>query len=105
MIKPDLPSCCELVAGDNEFGLTGIDFWIALPSGDDFTDREWGDRYAAEVIRHARETGQPLFVDCVIMSMTMGLSERYGAVKRDKLEQSFPLIRSDAMTHWGLIGS
>ena len=89
MVEPNLPSCCSLVAADGKLGVSGIDFWTALPSGDDSADYERGDRYAVEVMRYATETGQSLFVDCVIMSMTMVLYERCGTLEPGRLERSF----------------
>ena len=89
MVEPNLPSCCSLVAVEGKPGLSGIVFWTALPSGDDSADYERGDRYATEVMRYATETRQPLFVDCVIMSMTMVLYERRGTVEPGQLERSF----------------
>src|ERR1700733_1841382 len=76
ILKAKLPSCWKLITDDRKPDVFWIDFWTATPSGDDFTDYCCGDCHGAEVIRYARETCRPEWVDCTILWMTYLLSER-----------------------------
>jgi len=62
-----------------------IDFWAVKPCGDPAADYARGQRYADEAIWHARATGQPVFVECVLMFMSMKLRHRDAG----ELEQGF----------------
>lgn len=64
---------------------TWIDFWAVKPCGDPAADYARGRRYADEAIGHARTTGQPVFIECVLIFMSMKLRHRDAG----ELEQGF----------------
>jgi hypothetical protein len=71
-----------------------IDFWAVKPCGDAVADYARGRRYADEAICHVRTTGQPVFIECVLVFMCMKLRERdAGELERgfvDRIVNDFP---------------
>jgi hypothetical protein len=65
--------------------VTWIDFWAVKPCGNAAADYARGRRYADEAIWHVRTTGQPVFIECVLVFMGMKLRDR----EAGKLEQGF----------------
>jgi len=65
--------------------VTWIDFWAVKPCGDPAADYARRQRYADEAIRHVRTTRQPVFIECVLMFMSMKLRHRDAG----ELEQGF----------------
>jgi hypothetical protein len=53
-----------------------VDFWAVSPCGDPARDYARGQRYAAEAIGHVRITGQPVFIECVLVFMGLKLRHR-----------------------------
>jgi hypothetical protein len=85
-----LPSCCAVITDDSKPGAIWIDCWTATPSGDGLIDYACGSCHADEVLRYARETNQPNFVDCVITSLTLDLYTRRGFIEPlENLERGF----------------
>ena len=77
--------CAVAFRNENRAAVTWIDFWAVKPSGDAAADYTRGQRYADEAIWHARATGQPVFIECVLMFMSMKLRHRDAG----ELEQGF----------------
>lgn len=71
-----------------------VDFWAVTPCGDPAADYTRGQRYADEAIGHVRVTGQPVFVECVLVFMSMKLRFREaGDLERgfvDRIASHFP---------------
>jgi hypothetical protein len=65
-----LPSFCMAIFQNGDpHRAPWIDFWAVEPSGDSSADYACGDRLGVEALEHARKTGEPKFVDCVILWM------------------------------------
>jgi len=77
--------CAVAFRNEKRAAVTWIDFWAVKPSGDSAADYARGQRYADEAIWHARATGQPVFIECVLMFMSMKLRHRDAG----ELEQGF----------------
>ena len=71
---------------DDRAAVPWIDFWAVKPRAaiPPLTMRR-GQRYADEAIWHARTTRQPVFIECVLMFMSMKLRHRDAG----ELEQGF----------------
>jgi len=84
----DLPTFCERAYKDNNPSvITSIDFWAVEPCSSVEADYARGQRYADEAIRHVRVTGQPVFIECVLVFMGIKLREAERSV--GGLEQGF----------------
>ena len=77
--------CAVAFRSEDRAAVTWVDFWAVKPCGDPAADYARGQRYADEAIRHARATGQPVFIECVLMFMSMKLRHRDAG----ELEQGF----------------
>ena len=93
----DLPTFCALAYQDNDPSVVSwIDFWAVEPCSNVEGDYVRGQRYADEAIRHVRITGQPVFVECVLMFIGIKLREtdrRAGALEHgfvDRIADHFP---------------
>jgi hypothetical protein len=93
----DLPTFCAVACPDgNPSVVTWIDFWAVEPCGSGETDYLRGQRYAEEAIGHVRATGQPAFIECVLVFIAIKLRQRdrraggleYGFV--DRIAGHFP---------------
>jgi hypothetical protein len=64
------------------FGASGhaaapwVDFWAVIPCGDPAADYARGRSYADEAIGHVHATGQPVFIECVLVFMSLKLRHR-----------------------------
>ncbi len=78
-----------------------VDFWAVSPCGDPTADYARGRRYADEAIGHVRTTGQPVFIQCVLMSMGMKLRYRDAGELEigfvDRITNDFPHAMDDFM--------
>jgi hypothetical protein len=82
------PSFCAFAfKEDNPSVVTWIDFWAVEPCSSAEADYARGRRYADEAIWHVRATGQPVFIECVLIFMGIKLRERERCV--GGLEQGF----------------
>ncbi len=77
--------CAVAFRSDNRSVVTWIDFWAVNPCGNAAADYARGRRYADEAIWHARATGQPVFIECVLVFMGIKLRDR----EVGELEQGF----------------
>jgi hypothetical protein len=68
--------CAVSFRGVDHTAAPWVDFWAVSPSGDPATDYARGRRYADEAIGHVRTTGQPAFIECVLVFMSMKLRHR-----------------------------
>jgi hypothetical protein len=89
------PTFCAVSFRDADYTVEPwVDFWAVSPSGDPAIDYERGQRYAIEAIGHARLTGQPVFIECVLMFMSLKLRHRdAGALECgfvDRIAGDFP---------------
>jgi hypothetical protein len=87
--------CAVAFRNENRAAVTWIDFWAVKPCGDPAADYARGQRYADEAIWHARATGQPVFIECVLMFMSMKLRHRDAG----ELEQGFVDRIANAFPH------
>ena len=94
------PTFCA-VAFRNEREAAWIDFWAVKPSRDPAVDYARGQRYADEAIGHVRTTGQPVFIECVLVFMSMKLRHREaGELERgfiDGIVNEFPHAMDDVI--------
>jgi hypothetical protein len=71
-----------------------VDFWAVNPCGDPAADYARGRRYGDEAIGHVRTTGQPVFIECVLMFMSMKLRHREAGELElgfvDRIASDFP---------------
>ena len=73
----ELPTFCAFACqDDNPSVVAWIDFWAVEPCGSGEADYLQGQRYADEAIGHVRTTGQPVFIECVLVFMGMKLRHR-----------------------------
>ncbi|SRR5579871_98176 len=80
------PTFCSVAfRTENRAVVASIDFWAVKPCGDPAADYARGRRYADEAIWHAHATGQPVFIECVLVFMSMKLRHRDAG----ELEQGF----------------
>jgi hypothetical protein len=77
--------CAVAFRNDNRSVVTSIDFWAVKPCGNAAADYARGRRYADEAIWHVRATGQPVFIECVLVFMGIKLRDR----EAGELEQGF----------------
>lgn len=84
----DLPTFCARAYQDESPSVvTWIDFWAVEPCSSSEADYVRGQRYADEAIWHVRVTGQPVFIECVLMFIGIKLRDRDRRAGR--LEQGF----------------
>jgi hypothetical protein len=93
----DLPTFCAFACReDNPSVVTWIDFWAVEPCGTREADYLRGRRYADEAIWHVRVTGQPVFIECVLMFIAIKLRQndrRAGGLEHgfvDRIAGYFP---------------
>lgn len=97
-----IPTFCA-VAFRNHDGaaVKWIDFWAVSPCGDPVADYARGRRYADEAIWHARATGQPVFIECVLVFMGIKLRDRdAGELEQgfvDRVVTDFPDVMDELM--------
>jgi hypothetical protein len=79
-----------------------VDFWAVKPCGDAAADYARGQRYAEEAIGHVRTTGQPVFIECVLLFMSIKLRHREaGELERgfiDRIVNDFPHALDDVIS-------
>jgi hypothetical protein len=94
------PTFCA-VAFRNGRQAAWVDFWAVKPSGDAAADYLRGQRYADEAIGHVTTTGQPVFIECVLLFMSMKLRYREtGELERgfiDRVVNEFPHALDDVI--------
>jgi hypothetical protein len=93
----DFPSFCAFAfKKDNPSVLSWIDFWAVEPSTSAEADYARGQRYADEAIWHVRATGQPAFIECVLIFIGINLREKErcaGGLEQgflDRIASDFP---------------
>src|SRR3984893_14721605 len=93
----DLPTFCALAYQDkNPSVVTWIDFWAVEPCSSVEPDYARGQSYADEAIWHVRATGQPAFIECVLIFMGIKLREKErcaGGLEQgflDRIANDFP---------------
>jgi hypothetical protein len=93
----DFPSFCAFAfKKDNPSVLSWIDFWAVEPSSSAEADYARGQSYADEAIWHVRATGQPAFIECVLIFMGIKLREKErcaGGLEQgflDRIANDFP---------------
>ena len=91
------PSFCAFAfKEDNPSVVTWIDFWAVEPCRNAEADYARGQRYADEAIWHVRATGQPVFIECVLIFMGIKLRARErcaGGLEQgfiDRIASDFP---------------
>lgn len=101
----DLPTFCALAYRDeNPSVISWIDFWAVEPCSSIEADYARGQRYADEAICHVRTTGQPVFIECVLMFIGIKLREAdrcAGGLERgfiDRIAGHFPLAMDNVLT-------
>jgi len=77
--------CAVAFRNDDGAAVRWIDFWAVTPCGDAAADYARGRRYADEAMWHVRSTGQPVFIECVLLFMGIKLRDR----EAGELEQGF----------------
>jgi hypothetical protein len=77
--------CAVAFRNDGRSVVPWIDFWAVIPCGNAAADYARGRRYADEAIWYVRTTGQPVFIECVLVFMGMKLRDR----KAGELELGF----------------
>lgn len=86
--------CAVSFRGGGHAVVPWVDFWAVSPGGDPAADYARGQRYADEAIGHVRATGQPVFIECVLMFMGMKLRHRDAGELElgfvDRIASNFP---------------
>jgi len=83
-----VPTFCAVSFLDADHAVPRVDFWAVSPCGDPAADFARGQRYADEAIGHVRATGQPVFIECVLVFMGMKLRHRdAGELERGFVER------------------
>ena len=98
-----IPTFCAVAfRGDGHAAVPWIDFWAVGPCGDPAADYMRGQRYADEAIGHVRTTGQPAFIEGVLVFMSLKLRDRdAGELEMgfiDRIADDFPSAMDDVMT-------
>lgn len=95
------PTFCAVAFGGGDAPVTWVDFWAVNPCGDPATDYARGKRYADEAIGHARTIGQPAFIECVLVYMSLKLRHRDAGELElgfvDGIANDFPRAMDDVM--------
>jgi hypothetical protein len=99
----DLPTFCALAYQDDDPSIvTWIDFWAVEPCSSVEADYVRGQRYADEAIWHVRATGQPVFVECVLIFIGIKLrNRRAGGLEQgfiDRIAEHFPGAMDNVLT-------
>ena len=91
------PSFCAFAfREDDPRALAWVDFWAVEPCSNADADYVRGQKYADEAIWHVRSTGQPAFIECVLIFMGIKLRERNrcaGGLEQgftDRITEDFP---------------
>jgi hypothetical protein len=91
------PSFCAFTfREDDPRAVAWIDFWAVEPCSNAEADYARGQKYADEAIWHVRTTGQPAFIECVLIFMGIKLREktRYASGLEqgftDRITEDFP---------------
>jgi len=97
------PTFCSVAFhDDNRAAVSWIDFWAVKPCGNAAADYARGRRYADEAIWHVRTTGQPGFIECVLLFMGMKLRDRdAGELEQgfvDRIVNDFPNALDEVVT-------
>jgi hypothetical protein len=94
--------CAVAFRNDNRDVVKWIDFWAVKPCGDPAADYARGRGYADEAIWHVRATGQPVFIECVLVFMSMKLCDRdAGELEQgfvDRIVNDFPDAMDEVIT-------
>jgi hypothetical protein len=90
-----IPTFCAVsFHGGGHAAAPWVDFWAVSPAGDPAADYARGRRYADEAIGHVHATGQPAFIECVLVFMSLKLRHRdAGELERgfvDRIVHDFP---------------
>jgi hypothetical protein len=98
-----IPTFCAVgFRGGDPAAVSWIDFWAVSPCGDPAADYARGRRYADEAIGHVRTTGQPAFIECVLVFMSMKLRHRDAGELElgfvDRIARDFPDAMDGVMT-------
>jgi hypothetical protein len=93
------PSFCAFTfREDDPRAVAWIDFWAVDPCSNADADYARGQKYADEAIWHVRTTGQPAFIECVLIFMGIKLRERNRRAGRleqgftDRIAEDFPEV-------------
>jgi hypothetical protein len=90
------PFCVFVFEEDSPSVITWIDFWALEPCRNAEAGYARGQRYADEAIWHVRATGQPVFIECVLIFIGIKLRERdrcAGGLEQgfiDRIANDFP---------------
>jgi hypothetical protein len=91
------PSFCAFAfREDDPHAVAWIDFWAVEPCSNADADYARGQKYADEAIWYVRTTGQPAFIECVLIFMGIKLCERNrcaGGLEQgftDRIADDFP---------------
>ncbi len=91
------PSFCAFAfREDDPRAVAWIDFWAVEPCSDAEADYARGQKYGDEAIWHVRTTGQPAFIECVLIFIGIKLRERNqcaGGLEKgfaDRIAEEFP---------------
>lgn len=94
---PHFPSFCVFAfRQDDPRTVAWIDFWAVEPCSNAEADYARGQKYADEAIWHVRKTGQPAFIECVLIFIGIKLRERNqcaGGLEKgfaDRITEEFP---------------
>ena len=98
------PSFCAFTfREDDPCAVAWIDFWAVEPCSNVEADYARGQKYADEAIWHVRTTGQPAFIECVLIFMGIKLRERNrcaGGLEQgfaDGIAEDFPGVLDAAL--------
>jgi hypothetical protein len=93
------PSFCAFTfSEDDPRTVAWIDFWAVEPCSNADADYARGQEYADEAIWHVRTTGQPAFIECVLIFMGIKLRESNRSAGRleqgftDRIAEDFPEV-------------
>jgi hypothetical protein len=93
------PSFCAFTfREDDPRAIAWIDFWAVEPCSNADVDYARGQKYADEATWYVRTTGQPAFIECVLIFMGIKLRERNrraGLLEQgftDRIAEDFPEV-------------
>jgi hypothetical protein len=95
-ITPFPSFCAFTFREDDPRAVAGIDFWAVEPCSNADADYARGQKYGDEAIWHVRKTGQPDFIECVLIFMGIKLRERNRCASgleqgfTDRITEDFP---------------
>jgi hypothetical protein len=88
------PTFCTVSFHGSDAAAPWVDFWAVSPCGDPAADYARGRRYADEAIGHVHATGQPVFIECVLVFMSLKLRHREAGELElgfvDRIAHDFP---------------